>query len=78
MNSFVYVYYENVKVLLCSEVMEAVCAFVENTDDRCKEEISDSRLTVQEISGAVDEDSWSLSAVLCTLRQAKRIQATTC
>ena len=28
-----------------------------NTDGRCKEEITDPRLTVQEISGAVDEDS---------------------
>jgi len=42
-----------------------------SVDDRCKEEIADARLTVQEISGVVDEDAQCLSAVLCSLCEAE-------
>jgi len=48
-----------------------VCLIV---DERCEEEVTDTWLTVQEIAGAADEDSRRLSAVLCTLCQAERVQ----
>jgi len=61
-------------------MQEAMCGCVcvlGNTDGRRKEEINDPWLAIQEISGVVDENPRRLSAVLCALCQAERVQATT-
>ena len=45
---------------------------------RDAEEITDSRLPVQEIPRTADENARSVSTVLCALHQTQRVQTTTC
>jgi len=59
----------------CLKMHTDVMSLVSNTGKMClgprhTQAISDARITVQKVSGCVDEDSEYVPAVLCTLHQA--------
>ena len=63
------------KMLFKDAHIRCTLSLVSNTGKMClgprhTQAISDARITVQKVSGCIDEDSEYVPAVLCTLHQA--------